>query len=298
MSIAPCCLGLFAYCDKISQFCENIFSEPLSCTLTLAFVAMGPVGLLAALGATEDLEGCKGPMMIWFIIAFVECVGHIVYAVYGFMKVRSRNRDKENFYMALYKLLVLNPWTALYIIFDIFGLVWSVLGMRWNNHCPDRVYGDSVAIGLVLWICFSYFMMIFNLFYESMENIICFLCFCFPYMLVPCCFSETLKRSYQRQEKEYGDQRFQLNNHAANHNNQAIVQDMPPAHQNNHGVEHARGHAVHPVPPQVHPVTTQENQEESKGSSVFNLASDVGSYLWNKAVKRENTSENNGIGRV
>jgi len=284
-AVRPCCRCVFECCGAIAQCCNDcnsMFTEPLSCLLFLAFMTIGFVGTFGAIGFTKDLDQCKGDMKIWFIIALVECGGHILYALYGFFKVKNRDRAKENFYMALYELLVHDKWTALYIIFDIFGLVWSFMGLNWNKHCSEPVFGTVVAVGLILWISWSYFIMIFQLFYESLDNILCFFCLCFPYMLAPCCFSVALRRSYERQAIEYRNQNMPpSNNFAAHQHNQVVIQP--------------RGNEVHPVPPQV-------NQEE--GSAIINVAGNVGSYLWNKAVKSNNqsTATNNGdatrIGRV
>merc|ERR1719317_977908 len=106
-------------------------------------------------------------------------------------------------------LLIQDPWTAVYIIFDIFGFSWSILGLNWNDNCSEKVYGSLVAIMLLLWISLSYIIIILNLFYESVEGLICFIFLCLPYMLFPCCFSKTLKSSYERQENMLENQAMQ-----------------------------------------------------------------------------------------
>lgn len=286
-AVAPCCRGFTVCCHEISHFCSTVFSEPLSCLLTFTLAVAGAVGLLAALAiTTKDLDSCEGPMMVWFIVALVECVGHILFAVYGYLQVRNRDKAEENYYMALYKLLVHDPWTAVYILLDIFGLVWSFLGLGWNKNCSEPVFGKMVAIGLLAWIFVSYFIVIFNLFFESVENVLCFFCLCIPFMTCPCCFGATLKSSYRRQAEQMRGEEIQPNYN-------------PPIHHTNN---EAYGAAVnqHPVPPRGDELKNNSNQEEKTGAVVLRLAGNMGSYLWNKATTRspETENKNNSDNRI
>jgi len=290
-AIVPCCRGLTICCNEFSNFCNTAFSEPLSCLLTFTLVVAGCVGTFAALAiTTKDLDDCKGPMKLWFIIALVECVGHIVYAVYGYIRVRNRDKTKENYYMALYELLVQDPWTAFYILFDIFGFIWSIVGLNWNENCSETAFGTVVAIGLLAWISFSYFITIFLLFFESVENILCFFFLCIPFMTCPCCFGATLKRSYRRQEEQ-----MQGGEIHSTYNN-------PPVQRTNNDAYGAAG-TSHPVPPPVsggYQVKNNSYQEEKKGPVVFRFAGNVGSYLWNKATTKstEPVNKNNSDNRI
>jgi len=270
----PCCLGLCRCCHKISLFCGSIFNDGLAFLLTVAFVMMGVVATFAAIGLTGDLESCEGPMKIFFIVVLVECVGHLIYAIYGYTRVHNRDKERETFYMALYNLLITDAWTALYIIFDIFAFSWSVVGLNWNDNCADRTHGSVVAIVSLLWICLSYFIIIFNLFFESVESIICFCFFCLPYMLFPCCFSGALRGSYRREENVL--------------QNSSYNSTYPNA-----GVVNPRGQ--HPNPPQVSRVREVEAApDQVAGSPVRQLVGEVGSYLWNKAKERSRSTMSKG----
>jgi len=295
--IVPCCRGLTICCNEFSKFCNTAFSEPLSCLLTFTFVVAGAVGTFAVIAITiKDLDDCKGPMMIWFIVSLVMCVGHIMFAIYGYIRVRNRDKTKENYYMALYQLLVQDPVTAFYILLDIFGFIWCIVGLGWNENCSETVYGTLVSIGLLAWISVSYFIVIYTLFFESVENILCFFFLCIPFMTCPCCFGATLKSSYQRQAEQ-----MQGGEIHSSYN--------PPVHQTNND---AYGAAVtsHPVPPPSgsHPVPPPSGyqvknnsyQEEKQGPAVLRVAGNVGSYLWNKATTKstEPVNKNNSDNRI
>jgi len=270
LACGPCCKGICRCCMNTCEFCGSIFSDALSFLLTVAFTMMGVVAAFAVIGLTTDLDSCEGNMKMFFIIALVECVGHVIYAIYGYIRVHNRDKEKETFYMALYKLLIEDAWTAVYIIFDIFGFVWSVLAMDWNDNCSEKIYGTLVAVLLLLWIGLSYFIIICNLFFESVEGIICFCLFCLPYMLFPCCFSRTLKSSYHRQENMLQNPEMQPN--------------YDSTHNPNAGAVHSPGQNVHPVAPQVSRVReVQPSSNQDIGSDVKQFVGEVGSYLWNKA---------------
>jgi hypothetical protein len=282
--LAPCCGGLCRCCKDVCEWFNGVFSEPLSCFLILAIGLLGSVSVGAVLALIGDLNGCSGPMMIWFVVAVLESIGHLAYAFYCFNRIHNRDRTSENYFMVLYKLLVHDPWTAIYIVFDIFGLVWCFIGLNWSKNCPDQVstIGPLFAYGLLFYIAVSYFAMIFNLFSESVQNNICFCIYCVPFIMFPCCFGESLRRSYARQQQD---------------RNQGQQVRYQPAANGDNGFQQAKSsqnYQWHPVPPQVSGRPEAQNRSQEETPVLEQAAGAVGSYLWNKAFSSNNRSDNRG----
>jgi len=291
-ALASMCGGMCSCCNDACQWFNNFFTEPLSCFVLLATLWMGLVGLTTILSITEDLEGCAGPMMVWFIVALLQCVVHVLYAFYCYNRIKSRDKAVENYFMVLYQLLVHDPWTALYMVFDIFGVIWSFLGFSWDNGCPEEVstYSSLAAWGLLLYIAASYFAMISNLFSESVQNDMCFCLWCLPFMMFPCCFGPCLRRSYERQRGQ---------NRGQSSRNQPAIRGAQPRYLpafpgGNNGTQGANSQSYqwHPVPPQVsgRPQTQNPNQGESPGL-LRTAAGAVGSILWDRTVNRNNRQD-------
>jgi len=278
-ALAPFCEGLCGCFKDACQWFNNVFSEPLSCFLILAIAWMGAAGIVSILALVKDLDGCAGPMTVWFIVAVLECIVHVLYAIYCFTRIHNRQKAMENYFMVLYQLLVFDPWTAFYIVFDIFGVVWSFLGFSWNNNCPDSVSTNSslVAYGLLFYIAVSYFAMISNLFSASVQNDLCFCFWCLPFMMFPCCFGPSLRRNYESQKTSY----------------------QPAFQGGNNGTQeakHGQNYQWHPVAPQVSRRPETQNINQGETPVLRQAVGAVGSFLWNKAMNRSNRRDN--IARV
>merc|ERR1719228_2335219 len=100
--------------------------------------------------------------------------------------------------------------------------------------------------------------------------------------MFPCCFGESLRRSYARQQQERNEGEQVGYQPASNGDNSFQQANSPQNYQ------------WHPVPPQGSGRTENQNRNQEHAPVLQQVAGAVGSYLWNRAFAGNNRQDNHG----